>query len=77
MRRLRTVQLIAMVVVVIICMPALAKSDDCRRISNGPHGDNCVLYARTLIPLLPHGLDTMQAKRKIINNGSPKRDVLQ
>jgi hypothetical protein len=34
---------------------------------------NCVLYARTLVPSLPHGLFTLQDKKNIINSNSPSQ----
>lgn len=32
---------------------------------------NCVLFARSRVPSLPYGLDTLDSKRRIINSYSP------
>lgn len=41
-------------------------------VQNGENGDNCVFFARSIVPELPYGLTYFFAKKRIINKLTPE-----
>lgn len=43
------------------------------RVADGPHGGNCVLFARTMVPSLPGPLNNFEEKRRIAKSNKPRK----